>query len=87
MQRLIEQDPRNREVIFPYIGGEEVNTEPDHAPRYVINFGERSEEECWQHWPDLMAVCERESQAGPRNSHEECNRPEAGKVGGSLDQP
>ena len=39
MQRLIEADPRNREAIFPYIGGEEVNTSPTHAHhRYVINF-------------------------------------------------
>ena len=41
MQRLIEKDPRNAERIFPYIGGEEVNTSPTHAHhRYVINFGE-----------------------------------------------
>ena len=39
MHRLIEQDPRNQEVIFPYIGGEEVNTSPTHSHhRYVINF-------------------------------------------------
>ncbi len=39
MHRLIEKDPRNREVIFPYIGGQEVNTSPTHAHhRYVINF-------------------------------------------------
>ena len=39
MQKLIEADPRNRDVIFPYIGGEEVNTSPTHAHhRYVINF-------------------------------------------------
>ena len=39
MRRLIAADPRNREVIFPYIGGEEVNTSPTHAHhRYVINF-------------------------------------------------
>ena len=38
MRRLIEDDPRNREAIFPYIGGEEVNTSPTHAHhRYVIN--------------------------------------------------
>ena len=37
MRRLIEADPRNQEVIFPYIGGEEVNTNPTHAHhRYVI---------------------------------------------------
>ena len=39
MRRLIEENPRNREAIFPYIGGEEVNTSPTHAHhRYVINF-------------------------------------------------
>ena len=39
MRHLIEENPRNREVIFPYIGGEEVNTSPTHAHhRYVINF-------------------------------------------------
>ena len=59
MRRLIETDPRNREVIFPYIGGQEVNTSPTHAHhRYVINFGERSEAECRRRWPDLMAIVE-----------------------------
>ncbi len=39
MRRMIEDNPRNREAIFPYIGGEEVNTSPTHAHhRYVINF-------------------------------------------------
>ena len=39
MRRLIEADPHNAEAIFPYIGGEEVNTSPTHAHhRYVINF-------------------------------------------------
>ena len=65
MQRLIKQDPRNREVIFPYIGGEEVNTNPMHKHhRYVINFGERTEEECWRHWPDLMAIVEEKVKPG-----------------------
>ena len=59
MQRLIDSDPRNREAIFPYIGGEEVNTSPTHAHhRYVINFGGRSEDECWRWWPQLMAIVE-----------------------------
>ena len=39
MRRLIEKNPRNQDVIFPYIGGQEVNTSPTHAHhRYVINF-------------------------------------------------
>ena len=39
MRRLIEENPRNQEVIFPYIGGEEVNASPTHEHhRHVINF-------------------------------------------------
>ena len=59
MQQLIDSDPSNREVIFPYIGGEEINTSPTHAyHRYVINFGDRSEDECRNRWPQLMAIIE-----------------------------
>jgi hypothetical protein len=59
MRRLIERDSRNQEAIFRYIGGEELNSSPTHGyHRYVINFGERSEEECRQRWPDLMAIVE-----------------------------
>jgi len=60
MERLIGENPKNSEVIFPYIGGEEVNSSPIHAHhRYVINFGERSEEECRREWPELMGIVER----------------------------
>ena len=39
MRRLIAEEPLNQDAIFPYIGGEEVNTSPTHAHhRYVINF-------------------------------------------------
>ncbi len=58
MHRLIEENPHNQERIFPYIGGSEVNTSPTHAHhRYVINFGEMTEEEARQ-WPDLMDIVE-----------------------------
>ncbi len=57
MHRLIEQNPKNAEVIFPYIGGEEVNTSPTHAYyRYAIDFFDRDEEECWKNYPELMAI-------------------------------
>jgi type I restriction-modification system DNA methylase subunit len=69
MERLIAENPKNAEVIFPYIGGEEVNSSPTHAHhRYVINFGERSEEECRHEWPELMAIVERKVK-GTRGSH------------------
>ena len=59
MRRLIEKDPRNQEVIFPYIGGAEVNNSPVHAHhRYIIYFGERDEEESWERYPELMAIVE-----------------------------
>lgn len=42
MRALIARDPRNTDRIFPYIGGEEVNTSPTHAHhRYVIDFFDR----------------------------------------------
>ena len=53
MRRMIESNPRNREVIFPYIGGEEVNASPTHAHhRYVINFRDwpLRREEALQSW-------------------------------------
>lgn len=60
MQRLIAKDPKNQGVIFPLIGAEEVNSSPTHIHhRYVINFDERSEDECRQKWPELMAIVER----------------------------
>jgi hypothetical protein len=60
MERLIAENTKNTEVIFPYIGGEEMNSSPTHAHhRYVINFGERSEEECRREWPVLMAIVEK----------------------------
>lgn len=59
MHRLIAERPENAEVIFPYIGGEEVNDSPTHSHhRYVINFGERGEEECRERWPELLAIVE-----------------------------
>lgn len=59
MRRLIAKNPDNQQAIFPYIGGEEVNTSPMHAHhRYAINFGARSEQECRERWPDLMAIVE-----------------------------
>jgi len=39
MHELIASNPHNGERIFPYLGGEEVNDDPEHSHhRYVINF-------------------------------------------------
>jgi hypothetical protein len=58
MHELIKKSPRNKEVIFPFIGGEEVNEDPSHRHhRYVINFGTRSLEDA-RHWPELLRIVE-----------------------------
>lgn len=73
MHQLIEQNPKNSECIFPYIGGEEVNSRPTHAHhRYVINFGEMSEAEA-REYPDLMKIVE------------EKVKPERAKLGNNPD--
>ena len=60
MRSLIEKNPINKDVIFPYIGGEEVNNSPQQTHhRYVINFGEMSENYCNNNWPDLMKILEK----------------------------
>jgi hypothetical protein len=56
MHRLIAENPQNAERIFPYIGGEEVNSSPTHEyHRYVINFFDMNEEEAWK-YHDLMNI-------------------------------
>lgn len=38
----ITEDPRNAEVLFPYLNGEDLNTRPDcSASRWIIDFNER----------------------------------------------
>ncbi|UUO15317.1 Eco57I restriction-modification methylase domain-containing protein [Dolichospermum heterosporum] len=38
-QALIEKDPKNQDVLFPYLNGQDLNTNPDQSPsRWVINF-------------------------------------------------
>jgi N-6 DNA Methylase len=42
MQRLIKSDPRNADRIHPFLGGEEINSDPRHAHfRYAIDFFDR----------------------------------------------
>jgi hypothetical protein len=56
MGNLITRNPENAARIFPYIGGEEINSSPSQAHRrFVINFAEMSQEEA-ERWPDLLAI-------------------------------
>jgi hypothetical protein len=58
-QRLIEHDSRNRDVLSPYVSGEDLNSRPDcSASRWVIDFQDwplsRAEE-----YPDCMDIVRR----------------------------
>ena len=45
-QEWIAADPRNAEVLFPYLNGEDLNSRPDaSASRWVIDFNNRTEEQ------------------------------------------
>lgn len=45
VQEMVSRHPRNREVLFPYIDGEDLNTDPEQRPsRWVINFWDWPEE-------------------------------------------
>src|SRR5690606_26290505 len=44
-QRMLDADPKNAEVIFPYLSGQDLNTDPEQKPsRFVINFWDWEEE-------------------------------------------
>lgn len=56
MKRMIEADEHCKEVIFPYLGGEDLNTNPKQKPsRFVIDFGEMREAEA-RRWPSLFSI-------------------------------
>ncbi|MEX5636521.1 Eco57I restriction-modification methylase domain-containing protein [Parafrankia sp. FMc2] len=51
-QALIAKDPRNAEVLFPYLNGQDLNSRPDcSARRWVINFHDWPEDRARQ-YPD-----------------------------------
>lgn len=57
-QELISRDPKNADVLFPYLGGEDLNRSPTQtAPRWIINFFDWSEQEA-RSYPDCYAIVE-----------------------------
>lgn len=56
---LIQHDPRNRDVLFRYLDGEDLNNSPrQEARRWVINFHDWTLEQSAQ-YPDCLAIVER----------------------------
>jgi hypothetical protein len=57
-ERLLAQDPRNADCLFPYLNGEDLNSHPEQKPsRYVICFYDWDLEEA-QQYPDLLRIVE-----------------------------
>ncbi|MFN6960600.1 MAG: Eco57I restriction-modification methylase domain-containing protein [Rhodocyclaceae bacterium] len=49
-QRMLDADTRNAEVIFPYLNGEDLNSDPEQRPsRWVIDFWDWPEERARTH--------------------------------------
>ncbi len=56
MRELLSTNPANRQHVFPYLGGSQINSDPMHRPdRYAIDFGTMELEEA-ENWPDLMRI-------------------------------
>jgi hypothetical protein len=60
-QALITRDGRNRDVLFPYLNGEDLNSRPDQSPsRWVINFHDwplsREAEGSWEEGTEKQRI-------------------------------
>jgi len=58
--KLIGKNPKNKDVLFPYLNGEDLNANPDQSPsRWVINFFDWPVEKCQREYPDCFEIVER----------------------------
>ncbi len=58
-QRLIDKEPRNRDVLFPYLNGEDLNRRSDQSPsRWAINFHDWPLEKAME-YSDCFEIVER----------------------------
>lgn len=74
-QALLTKDPRNKDCLFPYLNGEDLNSHPEQKPsRWVICFHDWPLERARQ-YPDLLRIVEervkpeRERLRGPGDKH------------------
>jgi hypothetical protein len=60
LESILFEEPQYSEIIFKYIGGEDINEYSEHhGGRYAIDFRQRSESECWDRWPLVMSIIEK----------------------------
>jgi hypothetical protein len=59
MNSLIATDKRNLQKIYPFVGGEEINSSPTHSSRrWIIDFDGMTFEEA-SAWPELLEIVRR----------------------------
>jgi len=59
-QKLIDQNPKNKDVLLPYLNGQDLNSNPDQSPsRWVINFFDWDEGYCSKEYPECFDIIER----------------------------
>ncbi len=59
-EALIRKNPKNRDIIFPYLNGDDLNNNPDQMPsRRVINFFDWSEDKCRNEYPNCFQIVEK----------------------------
>ncbi len=74
-QRLLDKDARNKDVLYPYLTGEDLNSRPDQSPsRWVINFHDWPLERA-RDYPDVFRIVEEkvkpEREKNPRKQRRE----------------
>jgi len=73
-QNLLAINVRNRDVIFPYLNGEDLNTSPDQSPnRWVINFFDWPLEKA-QTYPAPMEIIREKVYPARANVNREAHR-------------
>ena len=71
-RRMLDADPRNAEVIFPYINGDDLNSDPEQKPsRWVINFWDWPEERARLYTSAWKRIEERVKPERAKNSRRE----------------
>jgi hypothetical protein len=59
MKALLGGQPTYGSIIKPYIGGEEINSDPrQQHHRFVIDFGDLPEASAREQWPEALAIVE-----------------------------
>ena len=60
VSELLAQNPRNTDVLFPYLNGADLNGNIDQQPaRWVINFFDWEEDYCRENYPECFEIVER----------------------------